>query len=166
MSKQLEFSVRHATVADVPQIHSLIASFASNDEMLPRTMSELFDNVRDFMVAVYQDQVVGCAALHVVWEDLGEVKSVAVRSDMHKKGVGRILVARTLDESRELGLNRVFTLTYRPGFFSHFGFCTISRDMLPHKVWGECIKCRKFPNCNETAMMWHSDGSKPDYEVM
>lgn len=166
MSDSFDIVVRPANVVDVPQMHSLIASFASNDEMLPRTMSELYDNVRDFIVAEVDGRVVGCSALHVVWEDLGELRSVAVRADMHGRGIGQKIVERTLEECRNIGLQRVFTLTYRPQFFGRFGFVTISRDMLPHKVWGECIKCKKFPNCNETAMMWHADGSRPDEDAM
>ena len=129
-------------------------------------MSELYENLRDFYVAERNGEIVGCAALHVVWETLGEVKSVAVNVEEQRKGIGSALVQQLLNETASLGLDRAFTLTYRPGFFDKFGFYEISRDMLPRKIWSECIKCPKFPNCNETAMMWHADGSRPDPEAM
>ena len=168
MGKQLlvSASVRRATVSDVPGIHMLISTFASGEEMLPRTMSELYENIRDFTVAEVDGRLAGCAALHVTWETLGEIKSVAVRGDLHHKGIGSLLVSHVIKDSVVLSLERLFTLTYRPAFFSQFGFTEIPRGMLPHKVWGECIKCRKFPNCNETAMILHTDGPQPDMEAM
>jgi amino-acid N-acetyltransferase len=152
--------IRKARIDDVPRIQKLIHIFADRGEMLHRSLNELYETVRDFTVVEDDGRLVACAALHVTWDDLAEVKSVAVAPDAQGKGYGRIVVTRCLDEARELGLRRVFALTYKPEFFARFGFQIIDRNMLPHKVWGECIKCHKFPNCNEIAMMYYLDGSR------
>jgi amino-acid N-acetyltransferase len=96
--------------------------------------------------------VVGTVCLHICWEDLAEVRSLAVAEDQGGKGIGRQLVQACLDEARQLGLKRVFALTYKPGFFEKLGFHTIEKSELPHKIWGDCMKCAKFPECDEIAM--------------
>lgn len=148
---------RKATIADVPKMQKLINHFADRNEMLHKSLNELYENVRDFTVVVEDGEVLACAAIHVVWDDLAELKSVAVSPSTQGRGVGRVLVDHVLREARDLGLKRVFALTYVPDFFAKRGFRLIDRNMLPHKVWGECIKCHKFPNCNEIAMMHHLD---------
>ncbi|MCX7719026.1 MAG: N-acetyltransferase [Candidatus Sumerlaeaceae bacterium] len=145
--------IRRARVTDMPQVQKIINHFADRDEMLHRSLNELYEHVRDFVVAEVDGQVQACAAIQVTWDDLAELKCVAVAPEAHGRGLGRLVIEQCLAEARDLGLRRVFALTYKPEFFSKFGFEMIDRTMLPHKVWGECIKCHKFPNCNEIAMM-------------
>ncbi len=143
---------RPATVGDVPAIRQLIKDFADKGEMLHRSLNELYENVRDFAVIEEDGRVIACAAVHVTWDDLAEVKCVAVAPEVQGRGIGRLIVLNSMEAARLMGIRRVFCLTYQPEFFGKLGFRTIERDMLPHKVWGECIKCHKFPNCNEIAM--------------
>lgn len=146
---------RKATVEDVEQIQQLISTFAARDLMLHRSLNELFETVRDFSVVADADRLLACSALHVNWDDLAELKCVAVDESMHGRGLGRLVVENCLQEAAKLKLRRVFTLTYQPGFFNKFGFQIVDRNTLPHKVWGECIKCHKFPDCQEVAMMYY-----------
>lgn len=148
-------TARKATVEDVDQVQQLISTFAARDLMLHRSLNELFETVRDFSVVADGDRVVACSALHVTWDDLAELKCVAVDESLHGRGLGRIVVEKCLAEAAELKLRRVFTLTYQPNFFAKFGFHIVDRNTLPHKVWGECIKCHKFPDCQEVAMMFY-----------
>ena len=147
--------IRKATVADVPAIQKLINLFADRNEMLHRSMNELYEHLRDFHVFEEDGELLACAAIHITWDDLAEMKCVAVDPRAQGKGLGKLIVDRCIEEARALGLRRVFALTYKPEFFGKRGFEIIDRNMLPHKVWGECIRCHKFPNCNETAMMHH-----------
>lgn len=149
--------VRKARVDDVPRIQKLIHTYADRGEMLHRSLNELYETMRDFTIVEQDGRLVACAAIHVTWDDLAELKSVAVAPEAQGHGYGKLVVERCLDEARQLGLRRVFALTYKPEFFARFGFRVIDRNMLPHKVWGECIKCHKFPNCNEIAMMCYLD---------
>jgi amino-acid N-acetyltransferase len=147
--------VEKARIGDVVQMHKLINSFAENGEMLARPLSELYENIRDFFVIRMGERVIACAALHVNWSDLAEIKSVAVAQDCQKKGIGEELIKSCLKEARELGLPTVFCLTYKPGFFEKVGFSPVDKMQLPHKIWSECYRCPKFPNCDETALIYH-----------
>lgn len=150
----LSIVVRRAVVSDIPKIQGLIDTFACKDEMLHRSLNELFENMRDFHVAEDESgDIVACAAIHVYWDDLGELKCVAVSPKVQGRGYGKLIVESCLDDARALGLRRVFALTYKPEFFGRYGFVVVERNTLPHKVWGECIKCHKFPDCHEVAMM-------------
>ena len=163
----IELLPRKAQVADVPGIQKLITHFASRDEMLHRSLNELFENLRDFCVTEDNGRILACSALHVTWDDLAELKCVAVAEDTQGRGLGKAIVNYCLSEARDLGLRRIFTLTYKPEFFGKFGFQVVDRNMLPHKVWGECIKCHKFPDCNEIAMMHYvSRGPQPAIREM
>lgn len=146
--------IEKATIKDVPKIHRMVNNFASQGKMLPRPLSEIYENIRDFFVIRDSGQVIACAALHVLWEDLAEIKSVAVNLEHQKQGWGEKLVRQCLDEARQLGIPRVFCLTYTPEFFSKCGFILIDRQNLPQKIWGECFKCPKFPDCDETALIY------------
>lgn len=145
--------VQRAAVTDVRAIHELVNGFARRGEMLPRTMAEIYESLRDFSVVRQSDQVVACGALHVLWEDLGEIRSLAVREDHQGQGLGVLLVRAHLQEARELGLRTVFALTYRPEFFERLGFRQADVMTLPRKVWNECYRCPKFPTCNEIAVV-------------
>jgi len=145
-------TIRKATIADMKACQALINAFARDELMLPRSLSELYENVRDLYVCCVDDDVVGCAALHVMWEDLAEVKSVAVSQSHQAQGIGAQLVQACLDEARELGIARVFTLTYQRDFFAKLGFAETPKETLNHKVWSECVRCPHFPDCDEIAM--------------
>lgn len=147
--------VEKARINDVPQIHQLVNSFAERGEMLARSLSEIYESLRDYFVARDGERVIACAALHVAWADLAEVKSVAVAEEFHKQGIGAQLVAACIKEARELGIPTVFCLTYQPGFFEKFGFHRVDKMELPRKVWTECYRCPKFPDCDEVALVRH-----------
>ena len=158
------FVVRRAVVKDVPAMARIINDFAAQGQMLPRSRHQLFQCVRDFVVATSGGAVVGCSALHVVWGDLGEIRSLAVMKDWQGKGAGQLIVKTLLDEARTLELPRVFALTYQQGFFERLGFRVVSRDSLPHKIWGDCLDCPKFPNCDEIAVMLELDTKEKSNE--
>ena len=146
--------IRKARVEDVKAIRALIGVYASRGEMLPRAMGEIYDSLRDFHVCVEEGEVVGVSALHVGWEGLAEVRSVAVRPDYAGRGIGRALVSACLEDGRGLGVTEVFVLTYVDGFFKKLGFKSAAHDDLPQKIWTECRnKCIKYPDeCNEAAL--------------
>ncbi len=143
-----------ARVSDVPQMHKLINYFADKDEMLARSLSEIYENIRDYFVVRQGERVIACAALHVSWSDLAEIKSLAVAEDYQKRGIGSQIVEACLKEANELGISTLFCLTYKPAFFEKCGFSQVEKAELPHKVWGECYRCPKFPNCDEVALMY------------
>ncbi len=145
--------LRKARVADVPTIQRLINTFAERDEMLPRSLNEIYEHLRDFVVSERDGEIVGCCALHVTWGDLAELRSLAVAESARGEGRGAELVRCCLEEARALGLPRVFALTYIPDYFRRFGFTLIEKSNLPHKVWVECIRCPKFPDCGEVGMI-------------
>jgi amino-acid N-acetyltransferase len=150
----MEYMVEKARIGDVGKIHKMVNHFAANGKMLPRSLSEIYENIRDYFVVRENDEVVACVALHINWEDLAEVKSIAVTEDYQKHGVGEKMIEACLDEARELGIPTVFCLTYVPDFFAKCGFELVDKKELPHKVWGECYRCPKFPDCDESALMY------------
>jgi argininosuccinate lyase/amino-acid N-acetyltransferase len=143
---------RRATLADVPAIAGLMARYVADGALLPRPMNELYQCVREFHVAERGGEVVACAALRVLWEDMGEVRSLAVRHDHHGNGLGARLVRRVLEDARALDLPRVIALTREPEFFQRCGFGIASRETLPRKVWTDCIRCPRRHACDETAV--------------
>jgi amino-acid N-acetyltransferase len=150
----VELMVVRAAIADARGICDLVNTFARRGEMLPRTMAEVYENLRDFYVV--RDEagaVLACGGLHILWEDLAEIKSLAVREDLQGRGLGQRIVAACLDEAAAIGIKTAFALTYRPGFFEKLGFRQADVMTLPRKVWGECYRCPKFPGCNEIAMV-------------
>ena len=146
-------AVRQAVIRDVPAMAGIINQFAATGEMLARSHHQLYQFVRDFAVISVEGEVIGCGALHVVWEDIGEIRSLAVVEGWHGMGLGRRLVQSLLSDARDLGLPKVFALTYKQGFFQHMGFHLVPHELLPHKIWADCLNCPKFPNCDEIAMM-------------
>ena len=145
--------IRKAKIKDIKKIQELINSFAKHDIMLSRSLNELYENIRDFWVAEEKGRVVGCSALHISWDDLAEVKSLAVAKKHQGKGLGRELVEVCLEEADNLGAKKIFVLTYKPEYFKKFGFKRVKHESLPHKIWAECINCCKFPDCNEIALL-------------
>jgi amino-acid N-acetyltransferase len=144
---------RPARLADVPAMAAIIAGFAEQKMMLSRPTSELYENVRDFLVAeATPGGVCGCTALHIDTERIAEIKALAVAPAVQGRGVGRGLVKAALAAARDLGLERVFCLTYQSEFFTKLGFTKVDRARLPDKVWGECVRCHRFLDCDEVAM--------------
>jgi amino-acid N-acetyltransferase len=145
--------LRKARIKDIRDIQKLLTYYANRGEMLSRSLSELYESVRDFYVIEEDGKLLGACALHIMWEDLAEIRSVAVAEEVGRKGLGTKLVTACLDEAHELGLKKVFCLTYKPNFFGKFGFRVVDKSELPHKVWRDCINCVKFPDCDEIAMI-------------
>jgi amino-acid N-acetyltransferase len=145
--------IRKANIKDVKPIQKLINDYAKEDLLLPRSLSELYENLRDFFVFEEKGKIYGCCALHINWEDLAEVKSLAVDKSKKGSGMGKALLKACLDEAKKLKVKKVFCLTYQPKFFKKFGFKEIDRAKLPHKIWNECVNCVKFPDCCEVALM-------------
>ncbi|KAB2953322.1 N-acetyltransferase [Heliorestis acidaminivorans] len=152
-------NLRKAKMTDVEAIHSLISYYAGEGLMLARPRSRLYEGLRDIMVVEEEGKIIGTASLHILWEDLAEIRALAIAKESQKKGVGRALVEALLDEAKSLKIPRVFALTYQEGFFARCGFLKVTKDELPQKVWKECIECPKFPNCDEIAMLFNVDCS-------
>jgi len=148
-----------ARIGDIPQIHKLVNRFAEKGEMLPRALSELYENIRDFFVVREGEQLVACAALHIFWSDLAEIRAVSVVEEMHDQGAGAFLVQACLEEAMGLGIETVFCLTYKPDFFEKCGFRQVGKMDRPRKVWGECQRCPKFPDCDEVALVYKLEHS-------
>jgi amino-acid N-acetyltransferase len=146
--------IRKATFVDVKAIQSLVNNYADSGQMLPRTLNELYEHLRDFHVCEDNGSLVGVCALHVSWDRLAEVRSLAVRQDRIKHGIGTELVRQCLAEAAELRVDRVFVLTYQAGFFRKLGFIDVDKKELPHKIWTDCLNCVKFPDCDESALIF------------
>jgi amino-acid N-acetyltransferase len=146
-------TLRKARAADGPAIQRLLAQFAARGELLHRTLNEVYQHLRDFVVCEVDGQIVGVCALWLYWEDLAEVRSLAVHEDHGGHGLGTALVNACLEEAAELGIRRIFALTYRPGFFERLGFRTLDKRELPQKIWKDCIRCAKFTCCDEIALI-------------
>lgn len=144
---------RRAKLSDVEDILSLINHYAEQGIMLPRTRSVLYEGIREVVVAVDGDKIVGTGSLHIIWDDLAEVRALAVDDNYWGQGIGRKIIELLLQEARELHCPKVFTLTYQVDFFKHMGFTPTDKNAMPHKVWRDCINCVKFPNCDENALI-------------
>ena len=147
------FIYRKPTFADVDEIYNLIEGYATQGVMLSRPHNVLYETLREFVVAEDTDKkIVGVGALHLTWNELAEVRSMAVHPDFSRQGIGSAIVKKLLEEGRAVGVKKFFTLTYRPEFFKSLGFELTTKESLPHKIWKECIECPKFPNCDEIAL--------------
>jgi amino-acid N-acetyltransferase len=151
--------VRKARAADGPAIQKLLAHFAARGELLHRTLNEIYQHLRDFFVCEVEGQVVGVCALWLYWEDLAEVRSLAVLEEYGGRGFGKALVLACVEEAAQLGIRRVFALTYRPGFFEPLGFRTLDKRELPQKIWKDCIRCANFTCCDEVALIRDAEPS-------
>jgi len=155
--------IRKARMGDVKTIQKLVAEYAKKGDMLPRSLSEIYENLRDYFVCTEDaGEIVGSAAIHIMWENLAEVRSVAVREDRMRRGVGTRLVEACISEAVVLGITRVFALTYRPEFFERLGFARVDKAELPQKIWSDCLKCSKFPDCDEVALLADLSGTSGD----
>ena len=154
--KIIKANIRPALMGDVKEIHALLKHFAGKELLLGRSISSLYDHLRDFVV--YDDNgVQGVCSLHICWDDLAEIRSLAVAEDKQSLGIGEALVKVCLEEARRLNIGQVFTLTYQAPFFRKLHFTDIDKRDLPHKVWSDCLNCPQFPDCDEEAMIWLSN---------
>ena len=149
--------IRKARFSDIKEIQRLINRYTQEGALIPRSLSELYENIRDFFIYKEKRRMLGCCALHISWKDLAEIKSLAVRREARRKGIGNRLLRTALQEAKELGIKKVFALTNQEKFFKRNGFKKIKKEKLPHKIWGECIRCPKFPDCDEVAMIFLID---------
>ena len=148
-------------MSDVKGIHQLIAEYAQKGDMLPRSLADIYENLRDYFVFLGDDgELVGSAAIHIMWEDLAEVRSLAVREGKMRRGIGTQLVESCISEAIMLGIGRVFALTYKPEFFEKLGFHVVDKAELPQKIWTDCLKCSKFPDCDEVALVADFSGRR------
>jgi amino-acid N-acetyltransferase len=145
--------IRKAKISDLKQAHRLINDFAKQGQMIPRSLNELYETLRDFVICEVEGNVCGVCALHIMWEDLAEIRSLAVDKHLQRHGIGKNLVKHCLREAQDLGIKRIFALTYQPGFFKKLGFCDTDKAALPQKIWGDCVRCPRFPECDENAVI-------------
>lgn len=143
--------IRKATMQDAREIHRLLLEYSRDGLVLPRSLAEIYESIREFVIAECEGRPMGVAGLNICWDNLAEIRSLVVDPRHHRQGIGRHLVQACLDEARALGITRVFALTYQREFFQRLGFVEIEKAALPHKVWGDCVRCAKFPDCDELA---------------
>jgi amino-acid N-acetyltransferase len=147
------FSIEPARLSDADAIHRLVTFWADRGDMLHRPIAEVYEAIRDFKVARLDGRVIGAGSLHIMGPDLAEVRSLAVDETAQLKGTGAALVAAAVEDAREMGIERVFALTYKPGFFEKQGFKLANVMEFPQKVWNECVRCPFFTNCKEIAVV-------------
>lgn len=145
--------IRKATIQDAPAMQKLINAAAGKGLMLGRPLSEIYENIRDYHVAERRGRIVGVCGLHVNWEDLAEIKSLVIAPSCQGQGLGQQLVEACIAEAQGLGARRFYALTMVIDFFRRLGFKKVPRARLPQKIWSECIRCNKFPDCDEVAML-------------
>ena len=153
---ELKPLVRKARLSDVAEMYRIINFYAELQRMLPKTELQLYENLRDYSVVTdtaSTDRVLACGALHIYWENLAEVRAIAVDPDLARMHLGSLLVEKLLDEARDWQIERVFVFTYEPKFFGRFGFIRVEHRSLPLKVYNECFHCPKFNTCDEIAMV-------------
>jgi len=148
--------VEKATITDAQSIHTMVNEFAEKKEMLPRALSEIYEDLRDyFVIRDKNNKMLACVAMHISWVDLAEIRSLAVHEKSQFQGLGSMLVESCIKEAKELGIPTIFCLTYKPAFFEKCGFKQVDKSELPRKVWSECFHCPKFPDCDEVALIYN-----------
>ena len=145
--------IRNAKISDAVGIHELVNYYAELDRMLFRSMADIYENLQTFIIAELDGKVVGCCALEIIWADLAEIKSLAIREEFKGRGIGRKIVEAAVKKASELGVLRIFALTLEPDFFIRIGFDRVEKDSLPMKVWSDCARCSKQQNCDEIAVL-------------
>ncbi len=150
--------IRNATVSDVAKIHDLLEWYSKLGRLLPRSAEDILEHLGSFLISEENDMFSGCVSLEIFTADLGEVRSLAVSPDFAHAGHGRLLVKQLEIKAHMVGLKRLIALTYVPTFFEKLGFEITAMDALPEKVFGVCITCPKFKNCDELAMIKHLKG--------
>ena len=155
MNDKLNGIFRTALLKDAKTIQTLVMIYADQKLMLPRSLNEIYETIRHYTLYEENGEVIGVCGLSVLWEDLTEIRALSVHPNHTKRGIGRKLVLKAMDEAKRLGSPRVLTLTYVPDFFTKLGFIEVDKSELPHKIWGDCVRCHKFPDCDETSMIFH-----------
>ncbi len=145
--------IRKAIISDAPKIREIVNNFASEGKMLPLSYNQIYERIRDFWIVEENKKIVGCGALRSIWKELGEIRSLAIIPSRQRKGYATLLMRKMFEEAKNLGLKKIFVLTYIPEFFEKFGFEKIPKSRLPHKIWLDCVNCPKFPNCDEIALI-------------
>ncbi len=153
MKENEKIIIRKSKLKDANSIRKIVNNFASEGQMLPLSLNQIYERIRDFYVIEKNGKIIGCGALKIIWKDLAEIRSIAIKKNFQKKGYGKKLIETLLKEAEELDIAKVFVLTYNPQFFGKFGFERISKSKLPHKIWVDCINCPKFPRCDEVPMI-------------
>jgi amino-acid N-acetyltransferase len=146
--------IRPAKVSDVKGMHAIVEHYANNKEMLHRSLNAIYENIQEFVVLERESKVIACGALHVSWEDLAEIKALAVGEEYKGQGIGTKIVEKLQENAKRLGIRKVFTLTFKPEFFKKLGYVEIPKEMLPHKIWSECVNCYLFPDCGEVPLLF------------
>lgn len=144
--------IRKINVNDAAVVQALINKYSKTNAVLPRSLNDIYENLRDFFIYQEDDKIIGCCALHITWDNLAEIRSLIVDEAMRSKGIGSLLVDACCAEGKQLKVKKIFLLTAKPEFFSKLGFKKIDKAELPHKIWSDCLKCIQFPDCNEDAM--------------
>lgn len=145
--------IRPAKVQDVKQMHKIIEFYADNKEMLHRSLNSIYENIQEYVIAEDKGNIIACGALHVSWDDLAEVKALAVEKSYARKGIGTKIVKTLEQNALALGIYATFALSFKPEFFKKMGYEVISREILPQKIWSECINCHLFPDCGEVPLI-------------
>ena len=148
--------LRKARIGDVKAIHRMINLSSQKGEMLPRSLMDIYGNLRDFFVFYDKDErsIIGICAMSIIWENLAEIRSLYVEEEHRHQGIARRLVEACISEAITLELFRIFTLTYQKAFFGRLGFHEVERSTLSEKIWSDCFRCSKYPDfCDETAMI-------------
>ncbi|MCL2145212.1 MAG: N-acetyltransferase [Endomicrobia bacterium] len=146
--------IRPAKVTDVKEMHKLVEFYADNKEMLHRSLNSIYENIQEYVVMENEDgKIAACGALHVAWEDLAEIKALAVSEKYKGLGIGRKIVQKLQKNAADLGIGKVFALSFKPEFFIKLGYKVIPKETLPHKIWSECINCHLFPDCGEVPLL-------------
>jgi amino-acid N-acetyltransferase len=145
--------IRNAIIADARAIQSLVNDYAKKGEMIHLSLNEIYERIFEFIVYECDNKIVGCCALHPTWEDLAEIRSLAVDANYHGRDIGYKMVKHNLERAKKIAIKKIFALTYKPLFFEKLGFTLIEKELLPKKIWTDCLKCIKFPDCDESAVM-------------
>jgi amino-acid N-acetyltransferase len=163
--KEMAMIIRKARLTDSEAIHELVNFYAKKGLMLSRSRSSIYEYIRNYSIMEERGEVIGIGALTILWSDLAEIRTLAVTESLSGQGIGRKLVEHFLKEARDLGISKVFTLTYQIEFFEKCGFNIISKEYMPHKIWKDCLNCPKFPNCDEVLMAVQIGRSQADRSV-
>lgn len=151
-------TIRSAVIRDAIAISNLINNYAEKGLMLTKSRYQVYQHLQGFIVAEVDGDIVGCGVLHIMWDDLAEIRSLAVEESYTGQGIGRSIVKRLIEQAQQLGIPQVFALTYVPGFFERLGFRHMPKRALPQKIWLDCINCAKFPDCDEEALLLRLEG--------
>lgn len=154
---------REALLRDATQIHDLIASYSGDGTLLPRTLPEICENIRDFVVVENAGRILGCGALHLYGPHLAEVRSIAVRPEEKGNGAGRFLMDALMKQAKRQEVTCVCLFTRIPSFFARMGFTVAMREEIPDKLYKDCLRCPRYHNCDEVAMY---RGELPEFAIL